>query len=586
MDSKVSESKVSRPTRRSTRQSRGNVKALNVEVTPRDPLNKTKRRLENQAAALNGSRDVESTSEAKEPSWKKRRLETEGGEEEDDKKMDVQESVDDLLKNDQLEMDVEQDFSHSSHQPQICEALNVEVAPRDSLKKTKRRLENQAAAVNGSTDMESASKAKEPSWKKRRLKTGGGEEVGGSNDDKKMDVQESVDDLLKNDQLEMNLGQNFSHSSHQPQICEVNTVYRHNGGGGGRGGGGGGGGRGRGVGSSVEDYKMDFSHSSHRPALTLAAGARGNMNLSPRVVHGGINYRSSRAENEDTKRVKTKRVGKKTAVIKGTSGGSSGRFMWYLCCLVLLVLLSCAVLFIMPSVMAVLQKTGDGAKHQFKSVKLETFADQLSHLETLFLSQRPELWRRSRIHLERHLNTTQPTEPVSLILTAGRRAEKTLHCLAQGLAFAFSSALNASVLHIDGASKTSMNSDEVKLDIDKQLQAAFEGDKPVAVIHRLEELPPGSTLIFYRYCDHENAAYKQVFLLFTVLLPGDEVKGDQSLKNVEEMVQDYVKDRLVSLSNQTTFSDMDIDKYGGLWSRISHLILPVVSEREIEQNGC
>ncbi|KAM7388328.1 hypothetical protein PAMP_024512 [Pampus punctatissimus] len=496
MDSKVSENKISRPVRQSTRQSRGNVK---------------------------------------EPSWKKRRLETGGGREVD------------------------------------SSALNDELTARDPLKRTKRRLENQAAAVNGSRDAESVSEAKEPSWKKRRPETGGGREVDSS------------------DKVYLHNGGRGGRGG----AVEGGGGGGRGGGGGGRGGGGrgrGGGGRrgagggaGGGVGSSGEDNKMDFSHSSHQPALTLA-GARRNMNLSPRVVHGDC-CRSSRAENEDTKRVKTKREERrKTAVI--TSGGSSRGFMWYLCSLVLLVLLSCAVLFIMPNVMAVLQRTGDGAKHQLKSVKLETFADQLSHLETLFLSQRPELWRRSRIHLERHLNITQPTEPVSLILTAGRRAEKTLHCLAQGLASAFSSALNASVLHIDGASKTSMNSDEVKLYIDKQLRAAFEGDKPVAVIHRLEELPPGSTLIFYRYCDHENAAYKQVFLLFTVLLPEDEVKGDQSLKNVEEMVQDYVKDRLVGLSNQSTFNHMDIDKYGGLWSRISHLILPVVSEREIEQNGC
>lgn len=264
--------------------------------------------------------------------------------------------------------------------------------------------------------------------------------------------------------------------------------------------------------------------------------------------------------------------------------------MQTLCYFLFLVLICSAVIgavvLIMPNISTVLQRTGYGAGHPLRSVKPETFADQLSHLETQFLSQRPELWKRSSIHLGRHLSTAQPTEPVSLILTAGRKAEKTMQCLAQGLASAFSSALNASVLHIDGASKASQDSDKVKLDIDKQLQAAFEGDKPVAIIHRLEELPPGSTLIFYRYCDHENAAYKHVFLLFTVLLPKDEVRSDQSLKSVEEMVQDYVKCRLVGSSDRTGFNAMDIDKFGGLWSRISHLILPVVSETEMEQKGC
>lgn len=259
--------------------------------------------------------------------------------------------------------------------------------------------------------------------------------------------------------------------------------------------------------------------------------------------------------------------------------------MWYLWSLVLLVMFSSAA-FLAYKKIPIFQRTAHKGRDLFRPAKPDIFADHLSLLETHFPSQRPELWKRSKIHLEKHLKTAQPTEPVSLILTAGLRAKRTLHCLAQGLAASFSSALNASVLHIDGASKATQNSDEVKLDIDSQLQAAFEGGKPVAVIHRFEELPPGSTLIFYRYCDHENAAFKQVFLLFTVLLPQDEVSSDQSLKNVEEMVQDYVQERLVGSTSQTSFNEMDTNKFGGLWSRISHLILPVVSEKEMEQKGC
>lgn len=175
---------------------------------------------------------------------------------------------------------------------------------------------------------------------------------------------------------------------------------------------------------------------------------------------------------------------------------------------------------------------------------------------------------------------------MSLILAAGTRAERTLRCLAQGLASSFSSALNASVLHLDGASRATSDSDEVKLDIDTQLRAAFEGDKPAAVIHRFDSLPAGSTLIFYRYCDHENAAYKRAFLLFTVLLPDDEIDGELSLKQVEEAVQDHVKDKMVTSSQHGAFNKMDMDKFGGLWSRISHLILPVVSEEEVERSGC
>lgn len=234
----------------------------------------------------------------------------------------------------------------------------------------------------------------------------------------------------------------------------------------------------------------------------------------------------------------------------------------------------------------VVQRPTKGGAHPPRAVGLETFADQLTLLQGQFPSQRPELWKRSRIHLEKHLKTAQPTEPVSLIFTAGLRAEQTLGCLARGLAAAFSSALNASVLYIDGAGTGGKDSDQVKLDIDTQLRAAFEGEQLAAVIHRLEELPPGSTLIFYRYCDHQNAAYKRALLLFTVLLPQEEVGDEQSLLQVEERVQDYLRERLVDPNNHLGFNEMDGDKFGGLWSRISHLILPVVWEKEGEHKGC
>ncbi|CAL8307827.1 unnamed protein product [Lota lota] len=274
-----------------------------------------------------------------------------------------------------------------------------------------------------------------------------------------------------------------------------------------------------------------------------------------------------------------------TFQLNNAAGGHVFCFCWYLTRLVCLLLLSAAVLLAYKAP-ALQNLTGDG-ENLTKKVKLVEFSAKWSDLQSKFPGQRLELWKRSRIHLERHLRTARPTEPVSLILAAGRRAERTLYCLAQGLATAFSAAHNASVLHIDGVAAAGQDSDQVKMDIDSKLQGAFGGgDQPAAVIHRFEELPPGSTLIFYRYCDHENAAYKQVFLAFTVLLPQDHLETQHSLKEVEEIVQDYIAERFVGSGGQAAFDHMDADKLSGLWSRISHLILPVAVESQVELNGC
>lgn len=274
---------------------------------------------------------------------------------------------------------------------------------------------------------------------------------------------------------------------------------------------------------------------------------------------------------------------KKSAVSHQRAGHSSKGFLKYFWQLVLLMLLSAGVLLAFKH-LPTLPRTNNDSAQSSRSADSGMFVEELSRVELRFPSQRPELWKRSKIHLQKHLDLSHPTEPVSMILTAGVRAQKTLLCLARSIASAFSSALNSSVVVTDGASLSNLNSDQVKMNIDTQLKAAFGGDKLAAVVHRFEELPPGSTLIFYRYCDHETAAFKRAFILFTVLLSEEDLSAQQTLKEVEEQVRDYVEGRFVG--TETAFNQMDADKFSGLWSRVAHLILPVAYEDEVEQKGC
>ncbi|XP_061594128.1 torsin-1A-interacting protein 2-like isoform X2 [Cololabis saira] len=459
------------------------------------------------------------------------------------------------------------------------------------------------------------SSGKESPSKKIHLDTGGADDDGLS--ENQMDFEESTERMEKNENQELHIVKNSTHAIHLPNICKDALGDRNL------------------SPSVVLGQRCRLSH------LVIEDADRSKLNKEPKPpvspTKSTLEVRapelrhykpitSSMAEYKKTMELKAKSLDlpkvnrfdtsvlassektyttrqrvnnipaqnkpihlkkqgtKKTVVTKGNPASSCRGFAWYLGVFVFLLLLGSAT-YMAYKIIPVLHRTANEARSPSRGVKIETFTDGLLLLKTQFPSQRPEFWKRSQIHLQKHIERAHPTEPVSMILTAGLKAEGTLRCLSHGLASSFSSALNASVLHIDGASKTSQESDKVKLDIDNQLQAAFEGDQPAAVIHRFEELPSGSTLIFYRYCDHENAAYKQVFLLFTVLLPQDELSHDLSLKEVEEIVQDYVKEKFVGSTSQTAFNEMDIDKFGGLWSRISHLILPVVSEEEVEHRG-
>ena len=188
------------------------------------------------------------------------------------------------------------------------------------------------------------------------------------------------------------------------------------------------------------------------------------------------------------------------------------------------------------------------------------FETGVDELQKSFTNQTEQFWMILKKRGSAHLRNKHPTQPLVFLLAAPPTAHEWVDCLATKLAEKLDPNRKGNLATIDGNQENGNSADKTKEKMDEILEEKFKAGHKVAIIHHLELLPPTSPLLFYSYCDDQNAPYKDVAIIFTVHLP-DEPSSSPSPKEAEGIVEEY-------LANEV-WSKVDKDAVSALLSRIA-----------------
>lgn len=188
------------------------------------------------------------------------------------------------------------------------------------------------------------------------------------------------------------------------------------------------------------------------------------------------------------------------------------------------------------------------------------FGNGVDELQQSFTNQTERFWMILKNRGLAHLRNKHPTQPLVFLLAAPPPAHEWVDCLATKLAEKLDPKRKRNLATIDGNQEEGNSADNTKEKMDEILEEKFKAGHRVALIHHLELLPPPSPLLFYSYCDDQNAPYKHVTIIFTVSLP-EEPSSSLSPKEAEGIVEEY-------LANEV-WSKVDEDAVSALLSRIA-----------------
>ncbi|XP_074613415.1 torsin-1A-interacting protein 1-like [Acropora palmata] len=224
------------------------------------------------------------------------------------------------------------------------------------------------------------------------------------------------------------------------------------------------------------------------------------------------------------------------------------------------------VMFFIPTVLVLLVAIVFGPSQLSTSDidHVKVFENKLQSLQSVLTNQTNRFWKILKNRGLAHLRSVSPRQPLVLLLASPPPAHDVTNCLAEKLAEALDPKHKKNVAQVDGIKVKGSPGEKVKKSMDDLLKEKFQQGHRAAVIQHLELLPPPSPLLFYSYCDDQNAPHKHVAIIFTVHLPSEP---DSSLpaKEAEGMVEKYLSEEVWAKENQ--------DSVGALLSRVADTVV-------------
>ena len=207
----------------------------------------------------------------------------------------------------------------------------------------------------------------------------------------------------------------------------------------------------------------------------------------------------------------------------------------------------------------------------------KTFENKLMELQSLFINQTDRFWRIVKNRGLAHLRNADPPQPLVLLLAAPPAAHGVVDCLARKLAEVLDPRNKRTLATIDGTEEKHFAGEKAKKKMDELLINTFKAGHRAALIHHLELLPPPSPLLFYSYCDDQNAPHKRVAIIFTVHLPA-EPDASLSPNEAEGTVEKYLSSEV--------WAREDRDAVAALLSRVADTVALMNGEPDSVKASC